>query len=139
MRDSDSTWRLGNATCDGQVDTSVHGAWLLVTGFLFRLQNHQPFPTELIAADWLRTEEFKLAKARISSLNFANYGMFGHEGRCVSVASAPSQTQKYVELEAGPSCYLDIEAWTAIRFRVVRKAASGKPIIGEFQFGKWQP
>jgi hypothetical protein len=104
---------LRSAHCRGQVESSVHSAWLVTRRFLQLLAaDSDPLARRRKAAAIMR-HEISNDSFDWAALDFSQYASYGGDGKCLEVKTAKHDL---VEIETGASCFVK----PALTFRVVR-------------------
>jgi hypothetical protein len=130
--DADSNLEIVSATCAGQVDHTVHDAWLLVKSFLSELPLNAGKAVEMLSKKWQRSEEFHATQGMIATLRLDDYATFGRGGRCLAVISVTREGS--VSVSAGDNCYLHSDHGpTTMRVEVARVPGAPKPLITKIE------
>ncbi len=115
---------VGHARCSGEVDATVHNAWLLSRQYIATRKN--PSPT-LFSAGWRASPRFSGFIESGQGVDMSRSALVGDVG-CIDILS---NERTALRLRAGIDCYLTIKG-RAVELRLtIRRASSGGLEIDE--------
>lgn len=123
---------MTKAACDGEVDTVVHDAWLLVTNHL-RNRAPQLRPTlEAVSIRWRVSEASEDYEERMKEVKFSDYVRLGGKGKCLDVHAADAL---HIELATTADCHLLLRnSPVNLKFSIVGNRPSKDLEIDEIRF-----